>query len=291
MVKSLSSKDFILDSEIVAYDLEEQKILPFQILSTRKRKVNSVHEIDSNVCIMCFDILYFDKEDLCSEFLQKRKEILRENFKEEKGRFEFTKTEICKDVNNIETIFNESISENFEGLMIKAPMGIYMPSKRSSSWMKLKKDYIESIGDTLDLVVMGVYYGKGERAGVYGGFLIGSYDEQSENVETICKLGTGFDDSFLSDFYNNNKGYETDIRPKNFLSSSVVPDKWIGKNIIFEIKAAEISLSPIYDSCKRFLKYKGVSLRFPRFIRERLDKVIDDSTSSKTIFDLYNKLK
>lgn len=155
-------------------------------------------------------------------------------------------------ISYIESAFNQSMSVGSEGVLIKNFESPYIPNKRSNDWLKLKKDYL-SMADTLDLIVMGAYYGKGKRTGVFGGFLMGCRTVTS-SYESLCKLGTGFDDKSLLDL----KKLETSQTKPSAYMSSVDPDVWIVPGIVFEVNAAEISSSSLYTT--------GLSLRFPRFI-------------------------
>lgn len=171
----------------------------------------------------------------------------------------------------VEKAFNQSLEESTEGLVIKSMESIYIPNKRSNYWLKLKKDYL-TMADTLDLVVMGAFYGKGRRTGVYGAFLMGCLN--NENIEAICKLGTGFGDEALNSFKKNFKISKT--APSNYKwKRGCAPDIWIEPEFIFEVNAANISSSSLYST--------ELSLRFPRFVRIRDDKKVADATQLEII--------
>merc|ERR1712183_1224822 len=104
---------------------------------------------------------------------------------------------------DIQTFLDESIAGSCEGLMLKTltDNATYAPSRRSLNWLKLKKDYIDGLGDSLDVVPIGAFYGKGKRTGAYGAFLLAVYDPEAEEFQTVCKAGTGFSDEDLATHY------------------------------------------------------------------------------------------
>ena len=114
-----SVTSFILDCESVAWDKEQKKILPFQVLSTRKRKDVEVGEVKVQVCLFAFDLLLFNGRSLLQEPLKVRRDLLREHFLEREGEFEFAKSIESTNVEAIETFLDESIKGNCEGLMVK----------------------------------------------------------------------------------------------------------------------------------------------------------------------------
>eukprot|EP00944_MAST-04C_sp_MAST-4C-sp1_P008644 g8644.t1 len=290
----------IMDSEIVAFDREKKVLMPFQALSTRSKKDTKEEDIKIQVIMTAFDLLYLNGESLLRKPLSERRRLLFENFQEVDGKFTFVTGKDCKSVEEIEEFLDESIKGNCEGLMVKTldEDATYEPSKRSLNWLKLKKDYLEGMGDSLDLVPIAAWRGKGKRTGWYGAYLCACYNEEEEEFQTVCKIGTGFSDENLEKFYKffSEEGKERilDSKPMEYNvrkdAATLRPDIWLKASMVWEVKAADLSISPAHTAAIGDAHdTKGIALRFPRLLRVRDDKDVFDATSSEQVLTMFNE--
>ncbi|KAL9614634.1 MAG: hypothetical protein Q9167_000922 [Letrouitia subvulpina] len=292
------TKSFVLDCETVAWDLVEKKVLPFQQLMTRKRKDVKVEDVKVKVCVFAFDLLFYNGEAVVERSFRERRDLMHNAFSEVEGEFSFAQFGNTSELEEIQTLLEESVKASCEGLMVKmldTEESGYEPSKRSRNWLKVKKDYLSGIGDSLDLVVLGAYYGKGKRTSVYGAFLLASYNSSTQTYESVCNIGTGFSEVILEEFHATLEKYSID-RPKPFYSHSSVPkdqpDVWFEPRVVWEVKAADFTLSPRYKAGAEALNDasgRGISLRFPRFLKTRQDKKPEEATRSRMVVELYQK--
>ncbi|CAM9132058.1 unnamed protein product [Laminaria digitata] len=298
-------QSYVIDTEVVAYDRDTGNLLPFQqMLSTRGRKDVDAKDVKVKVIVEAFDILYLNGKSLLQHPLQERRKALRNTFKEVDGRFRFATFMDHKedgDTEPIEEFLSEAVKGNCEGLMVKTlnANSSYEPSKRSLNWLKLKKDYLQpdggGVGDSLDLVPIGAFFGKGKRTGKYGAYLLACYEPDREEYQSVCKIGTGFTDEILLSFWTELKEHTVEKRPRYFnVADSLAPDVWLEPHKVWEVKCADLSKSPVHKAAIGKLDPdRGISIRFPRLLRERLDKDPEQATTSdqasrnSLILDMY----
>lgn len=288
---------FVIDSEAVAFNRETRKILPFQTLQNRSRKGVKLEDVTIHVCLFAFDILYLNGEPLLRKTLRERREALYKSFVPTDGMLTFTTSATRADMGGVEEIqafLDDAVNNNTEGLMVKImdDQATYEPSKRSLNWLKIKKDYVDGLTDSFDLVPIAGYYGKGKRTGTYGAYLLACYDEESESYQAITKIGTGFSDEMLQTHAKFFDQHKLNAAPSYYAvdeSAAKQPDVWFDACQVWEVMAADLSISPVYQAgVGKVHASKGIALRFPRFLRIRDDKKPEDATNSTQVADMYN---
>ena len=282
----------ILECECVAVDPETGDMLPFQELMHRKRK-HDIHKAIEQypVNVYFFEALYVDGKDLTLEPLEIRRKTL-ESIIEEGERVKLSKAIITDDPNELEKFFHEAIEEGCEGLVVKAlgKEAIYRAGARGWLWIKLKRSYKSEMMDTVDLVVVGAFHGRGKRSGTYGALLMAAYDKRKDVFQSVCKVGSGFTDEDLQKLPELLEPYKIPHRHAR-VETGMEADIWFEPKIVLEIIGDEITISPIHRAAWSMIKEGyGLAIRFPRFTgRYRFDKAPEDATTTDEILEMYRR--
>jgi len=284
---SEAKKELILDAEICGVDrANDNKLLSFQQFSTRAKKATTDHQV--SVCVFLFDLLYYDGQSLLHLPFRNRERKLREIFRESPGALEFAAGKVCKVGDEISCFLKKALEAGTEGLVVKLLNSPYTPGKRGNLWLKLKPDYSDSMGDSIDVVPIGAWYGNGRKAGWFSPFLLAVYDPEMEQYQTLCRCMSGFTDEFYKEktkFFKKNQ-----ISPQPMIVRGENPSVWFKPCEVWEIRGAELTVSPVHKAGEGLLSHegKGLSIRFPRFIRVRKDRDVTDTTTPDQLVDIFN---
>jgi len=290
--KILRARDAILEAEAVAINEDTGEFLPFQELMHRRRKYNVEKAVERYpITINFFDTLYLDgKSYLDTPYSQRRKTL--EDIVTEDNFARLVPMMTVKTENEIEEFLENSINAGCEGLMLKVLNAPYRAGMRGSNWLKLKREYRNELGDSLDLVIIGAFFGRGRRTGRYGTLLLATYNDDEDVFPSICKVGTGFTDENLDQFYQLLSDKVT-LKKNPRIDSKMEPDVWFEPELVIEIVASEITLSPIHKTAKDIIrKGSGLALRFPKFTGKiRFEKAPEDASTDQEVVSLYKGQK
>ena len=291
--ESINVDEGIFEAEIVAINENTGDFLPFQELMHRRRKYKLEKAVsDYPITVNFFDILYFNGNNCLDEPYQERRRKLK-NIIKENNFAKLIPMSIVKNEDDISDIIENSINSGCEGLMLKVLTAPYRAGSRGSNWLKLKREYQNELGDSLDLVVIGAFFGRGRRTGKYGTLLLATYNSDSDIFPSICKVGTGFSDESLDQLFQilSNKVI---LKKNPRVDSSMDADIWFEPELVIEIVASEITLSPIHKTGLDYIrKNTGFALRFPKFTGKiRAEKMAEDASTDEEVMTLYkNQIK
>ena len=286
----LGPREAILEGEIVAYDAAAGELRPFQEVMFRRRKHGIAEAArDVPVGLFCFELLYADGQDLTeSSYLNRRARLAEAVTLSDRLRLT-TALEVAT-APALDAAFEQAVADGSEGLVCKSTSSdaIYQAGARGWLWIKLKRDYRTELADTIDLVVVGAYSGRGRRRGTYGAVLLAAYNPEAELYQTVGKCGTGFSDAELAALPAKLAPLIRAPRPPR-IDSHVNADVWFEPSLVVEVLSAELTLSPNHTAGWGELKGDaGLSMRFPRFTgRWRDDKEPQDATTTQQLVELY----
>jgi DNA ligase-1 len=290
--KYVKAAEAILECEAVPLDPDTGETLPFQELMHRKRKKEIERAAEEYpVALYFFDILYVDGEDMTTKpFLERRKMLEKVIVEDE--RVKLSTGLLTHSPEEVEKIFAEAVEAGCEGVIVKSvgEDSVYRAGARGWQWIKFKRDYRSEMIDTVDLVVVGAFHGRGRRRGKFGALLTAVYNEERDVFQTVCKVGSGFKDEDLERFTEMINQLKIPHKHAR-VESLMTPDVWVEPSIVLEIIGAEVTLSPVHTCAWGVLKEGyGLGIRFPRYTgRLRTDKKPEDATTDREIVEMYRR--
>jgi DNA ligase-1 len=290
LAAGLGPREAIVEGEVVAYDASAGELRPFGEVMFRRRKYGIAEAVrDVPVGLFCFELLYADGQDLTTLPYPQRRAALAAAITPAAQLRLTTATEVA-DPAALDAAFEQAVTDGCEGLVCKSvsPASGYQAGARGWQWIKLKRDYRTELSDTVDLVVVGAFAGRGRRAGVYGAVLLAAYDPDADVFRAVTKCGAGFSDADLAALPARLAPLARPQRPAR-VDARQQPDVWFEPGLVLEILSAELTLSPNYTAAwGRVKDDAGLAMRFPRFTgRWRDDKAPQDATTTGELVDLY----
>lgn len=319
-VRGANVQSFVMEGEVVAWD-KLAGMMNFQSLASRARKNVEVGTVKQQVCLFAFDLMYLNGQSLLERSLQDRRALLKTEFNEIPDQFTFVKSIDYPENNedDVHAFFKAATDSKCEGIMAKlledeilaedvvatsetkekksgrkkALLSTYCPDQRLESWLKVKKDY-DAGADSLDLVPIGAWHGMGRKASWWSPILLAIRDTETGVFQAVCKCISGFTDQFYKDLkLKYAEDADTTFKgpcPNNY-DSALHPDVWFHPLEVWEVRGADITLSPVYRAGIGLVSdERGFSIRFPRFMKTREDKSVEESSTGDDIAHMVNMI-
>ena len=288
--EGLAPREAILEGEVVAFDPTAGELRPFQEVMFRRRKHGIAQAArDVPVSLFCFELLYADGQDLTQLPYPQRRALLAGAITPS-ANLRLTTAAHVSTPTALDETFEQAVTDGCEGLLCKSvsPTAVYQAGARGWLWIKLKRDYRTELADTVDLVVVGAFAGRGRRRGLYGALLLAAYDPAADTFRTVGKCGTGFSDAEMAALPDRLAPQARSERPAR-VDARQPADVWFEPSLVLEVLSAELTLSPNHTAGWGQIKPDtGLAMRFPRFTgRWRDDKTALDATTTQELVDLY----
>jgi DNA ligase-1 len=283
----LNVKSAVFDSEVVGYDDNTDEFATFQSTMKRRRKYNIKKTAEEfPIKAFVFDVLYLDGRTLIEE---KNKDRIKmyEKVLTKGNIIRSTESVVIDNVDDLESKFHEKINAGLEGIIAKNQDTNYQPGNRGFDWIKFKRATKGDLADTVDVVILGYYHGRGKQAQFGIGALLGGvYNKKEDRYETLTKIGTGITDEQWVNIKSDLDRISSKDKPKMYIcEKGMAPDVWVRPEIVSTVEADEITKSPIHTAGK--MNEEGYALRFPRLKKWNRDKIAEESTSVEEVKRMY----
>ena len=258
----------------------------------QRRRKYSIGEKKESIPVksFVFDMLYLSGDSLVTKDTRVRLDILESNLKSTTGGIELAESKEISSIGELRAYFDKCVDYGLEGIIVKQFKEGYKPGIRNFEWVKIKKSIEKDLVDTVDMVIVGYYYGSGRRTSLgLGAILCGIYNEKEDSIDAICKVGTGIGDELLKEISSKLEKISLKDVPKGVRYQDIFkPDVWVEPQYVVTVDADEIT--------KNISKGKkdiggGLSLRFPRLIEFGRDKLVEDITTVEELVKMDNLRK
>ncbi|HEV2415695.1 MAG TPA: ATP-dependent DNA ligase [Candidatus Dormibacteraeota bacterium] len=287
--KKLKDRTLILDGEAIGYNPQSEEYLAFQQTASRRRQ-HGIKEAAASTPLVAFvfDVLFRNGKDLTALSYEERYALLDAILDDSKVLLP-TPLARTDSAEALTTTLLDNISKGLEGVVVKRMDSPYQAGARNFNWVKLKRTSSGQLNDTVDLVLLGYYFGKGKRTDFgLGALLAGVYDAEHDRFETITKIGTGLSDAGWREIHQRADKLQVPEKPAR-VYSLLTPDVWLEPEVVVEVLADEITPGTNHTAGK-VGEGPGYALRFPRIISFRSgDKRPEDATSVKEIIEMYQQ--
>ncbi|HKW60054.1 MAG TPA: ATP-dependent DNA ligase [Candidatus Dormibacteraeota bacterium] len=287
--KKLKDRSLILDGEAIGFNQESEEYLAFQQTASRRRQ-HGIEQAAATTPLVAFvfDVLYRNGKDLTPRPYEERYALLKDVLNDSKVLLptSLARTDSAEELTK--TLL-DNISKGLEGVVVKRMDSPYQAGARNFNWVKLKRTTSGQLNDTVDLVLLGYYLGKGKRTEFgLGALLAGVYDSEHDRFETITKIGTGLSDDGWREIHRRADKLQVPEKPAR-IRSLLTPDVWLKPEVVVEVLADEITPGTNHTAGK-VGDEPGYALRFPRIVSFRsADKRPEDATTVKEIIEMYGQ--
>jgi DNA ligase-1 len=269
--------DAIFDGEIVA--MRDNRVLPFRSLQSRLQRKRVEAELlrDVPLTYVIFDVLAIGDDLLIDEPLTVRRARLAEFF----GATASAQLRLAP-FDRIGAAAADFVNERFEaarargneGLVLKRVDAPYLPGRRGKWWLKLKREL-----STLDVVVVAVEWGNGKRAGVLSDYTFAVRADDG-SLQAIGKAYSGLTDAEIAEltpwFLKHRLPHE---RQREKARAHEIP---VEPKIVIEVAFDIVATSRLHES--------GFALRFPRIVRIRDDKPVEEIDTLARVREIYGEM-
>jgi DNA ligase-1 len=285
----------IFDGEILGWDLEQARALPFAVLGQRigRKRVSNEWRQQVPVVFMAFDLMYAGGELLLELPLRERRNrleavveglveravspvVVDERARDAQAvlfavaegvsveRLMMSPSRLVESAEDIDRAYADARARANEGVMLKAAGSVYQPGRRGIAWVKLKRELA-----TLDVVVTGAEFGHGKRAGILSDYTFAVRDEKSELLN-VGKAYSGLTDAEIAEM-------------SAWMMTHTLEDRGFFRTVE-PLMVLEVAFNNIMRSGRHA---SGFALRFPRILRIRTDKPVSEIDTVERVEEIY----